>query len=918
LKLEVEPDRSDEAKTSISPMEETKIIAQIESLEEDKKRMEKEMVGIENRIRHLLSQNDEIEKQITEYDYKTKKVLEARQKKILWEKEKEAQMKELSEELNKRKKELLEKQVERERLGKIKKEQFESSHNKVIDGVKEEKVVKEKLKVKVVEYEKILVENKKLQGIIDLRINKKDSVVFDDKLKRERLEKLETEAKQREKMVTDLDKKLEQLKKIEQEMIIEKKASITQRGQIKTHFEDILSKKLDETEIKEILKKDSGKKPSVPKNKSLSSLLAAEKRSNSSSKNSPTKFKGGNLGNHTEERAKLKNESSDSRNHTLNKSLVQSTNKKSIGSNSKGNVANSGIKPRSVIKPRATEPKNIQNSSSGNKSKAETKKPVQTVSDKKKTPSVIGKVQARPIVGEKTIKEPRISQKETKKEPVKGIEKEKVSVIAKPQRPAPTQKKPNGPPVAVKETPKVAEKQGKEKNALTNKPQANPTKGSNAPIEQLKKIELTDQDKNDGTSNPNIAPFSAVEEPAQINMAATFNSEEEAIRLESDGEIDLQEDDMEETQPQTEVTDAAPSEINGKGPEGEDPVTNSEQTQGTPSVKPEEDAKEVKVSEEAKVESEENPELNQANPEEVPTEATDLKEEEGQREGQEPEDQNRDSPVDDQLEEKEDSLISEIPKAQEISTFDIEDAEGLKTSASENVLTEPETIPEPETAPEHEQSEEQPVEEQVEAEVEEGNAQEPTQEEEVQEEVADEEQGKEEHEESAPEVEQEEAQPEETEEEIQLEETDGNEEQIEPTSEPTEPQAETEAVEEAQAEEEPAEAEPEEGEAIEPEQQPEEEQEQETAEVEGEPEAEAEVELPEDEEIELEDDNVEHVEDQEPEAQAEVAEEEVDKPEETQEEDLVLEEDETPPVNEQEANPEEQSDPANPEETKPL
>lgn len=228
-------------------------ISKLEELADDKKKLEKEMTAVENRIRHLQAENDEMEKEIASYDLKTRKVLEARQKKLEWEKQKQKEIAE-AQEINKlRRIELVEASKLRDQVISQRREVQSKNTSKLMEDIQADREVRDKLKEKVSEYEKILAEHRKLRTLKETKEHKHD-FGFDDRSKKKELKvKLEQKVKDEAQRLTEIDKRLERLKVLEQQMLEERKQTMTQKGILKSQFQDILNRKLDEKEIKDIL-----------------------------------------------------------------------------------------------------------------------------------------------------------------------------------------------------------------------------------------------------------------------------------------------------------------------------------------------------------------------------------------------------------------------------------------------------------------------------------------------------------------------------------------------------------------------------------------------------------------------------------------------------------------------------------------
>lgn len=279
----------------------------VNTLGDEKKKLERELRAVENRIKHILAEHEEIESEMAGYESKAKRILEARSKKLEWEKQKEQELK-LAEQMAKEKREeLAKKAIERDQLINQRREIHTRQQEKVHSDIKEEKKVAGSLREKILEYEKVLKEHKKLQSLSFVHPSKVDQLHRIKNEKKQKKDYLMSKAKLETQAVSDLDKKLEKLKQLEQRMLEEKKISLTQKGIMKSHLQDIMNKKIQENEISELLssKDRQLKSPGGIKRKSLTRILQGDeldKAPRTKSPGLPTKFVGGNIGSYTEMR----------------------------------------------------------------------------------------------------------------------------------------------------------------------------------------------------------------------------------------------------------------------------------------------------------------------------------------------------------------------------------------------------------------------------------------------------------------------------------------------------------------------------------------------------------------------------------------------------------------------------------------
>jgi hypothetical protein len=303
LKQEAERVEND-PQLDLHPVGEDKVIATLENLGEDKKRLEKELIAMENRIKHIIAENDEIETEMVGYDLKTRKVLEARQKKLQWEKQMLEEQKVVEEEKLRKKIELENMAKKRDREIEERKEGYYQKIEQSMQKVTEEKKIQEQLKSKLEEFEHIMMENRKLQIQIDSKTNRNDHLYNEHLKKLEKKEKLLVKVKEENLKVDGLSDKIDKLKKIEAKMLEDRKASMCQKGVLKSQFQDILYKKLEEKEISELLAKEKfNPKTGLPRNSSLNAMIQElEDKKKPVTPGASTKFVGGNIGSHTQRR----------------------------------------------------------------------------------------------------------------------------------------------------------------------------------------------------------------------------------------------------------------------------------------------------------------------------------------------------------------------------------------------------------------------------------------------------------------------------------------------------------------------------------------------------------------------------------------------------------------------------------------
>lgn len=262
----------------------------LEELAEDKKRLEKEMTAVENRIRHLQAENDDMGKEIASYDLKTRKVLEARQKKLDWEKQKQKEIAEAQQTNKLRRIELVEAAKLRDQVISQRREVQGKNSSKLMEDIQADRDIRDKLKEKVAQYEKILAEHRKLKTLKETKEHKHE-YGFDDRSRKKELKvKLEQKVKEEAQRLTEIDKRLDKLKVLEQQMLEERKQTMTQKGVLKSQFQDILNRKLDEKEIKDILGREKIARSPLGRSGSMTRLFEVPEEK-TSPKAPPTKSK---------------------------------------------------------------------------------------------------------------------------------------------------------------------------------------------------------------------------------------------------------------------------------------------------------------------------------------------------------------------------------------------------------------------------------------------------------------------------------------------------------------------------------------------------------------------------------------------------------------------------------------------------
>lgn len=295
-----------EEKTS-EEFEEEVAQEKVETLGDEKKKLERELRAVENRIKHILAEHEEIESEMAGYESKAKRILEARSKKIEWERQKERELQLAEEMARKKREELAKKAEERDQLISQRREINSRQQEQAQQDVKAEKKVAEALREKISEYEKVVKEHKKLMSLNIVHPSKVDQLHRIKTEKRQKKDYLVSKAKLESQAVSELDKKLEKLRQVEQRMLEEKKVSLTQKGLLKSHLQDIMNKKIQENEISELLmsRDRQVKSPGGIRRKSLTRILQGEdidKEPRTKSPGLPTKFVGGNIGSYTEMR----------------------------------------------------------------------------------------------------------------------------------------------------------------------------------------------------------------------------------------------------------------------------------------------------------------------------------------------------------------------------------------------------------------------------------------------------------------------------------------------------------------------------------------------------------------------------------------------------------------------------------------
>lgn len=256
-----------------SPVSTDTEIAKLEHLGEDKKKLEKEMQAVENRIRHLQAENDDMEKEISTYDLKTRKVLEARQKKLDWEKQKRVEIMNAQEVNKQRRIELVEASKLRDQVISQRREGQGKATSKLMEEIQADRDVRDKLKEKVAEYERAFAEHRKLKALKDSKEHRNDHTYENITKKKEEKTKLEQKVRDEAQRLSEIDRRLERLKVLEQQMLEEKKQTMTQKGLLKSQFQDILNRKLDEKEIKDILAREKVARSPLGRSGSMTRLF---------------------------------------------------------------------------------------------------------------------------------------------------------------------------------------------------------------------------------------------------------------------------------------------------------------------------------------------------------------------------------------------------------------------------------------------------------------------------------------------------------------------------------------------------------------------------------------------------------------------------------------------------------------------
>lgn len=281
--------------------------AKLETLGEEKKNLEKELAAVQNRIKHIMAESSGIANEISSYDQKTKKILEARAKKLQWEKDRQKELEAAQKQNETKRQELVKKAELRNQITSQKRDQHYKEQENRLKELKDDKQVNEILKAKVTEYEKMLIENKRLQMMATTAPVKTDKVA----IKQQKKEKIETEVAVKTTQIQELDKKLENLKKLEQKMLEDKMATMARKGALEGQFQDIQNRKLEEGEIQELLQ-NREKNIKVPhsQRKVMDKILEVVNEENKAlrarSPGAPTKFVGGNIGNNTELRKQVR------------------------------------------------------------------------------------------------------------------------------------------------------------------------------------------------------------------------------------------------------------------------------------------------------------------------------------------------------------------------------------------------------------------------------------------------------------------------------------------------------------------------------------------------------------------------------------------------------------------------------------
>lgn len=277
LKSEIETlqseDQNKPTRAPKQPINEAKYISKMQTLADEKKVLEKEMQLIENRIKHILAQNESMESEIQSYDVKARKVLEVKQKKIEWEKQlamgKEAQKKQLTE----RRHELLVKDKQRqEDIGQrtSQKSTIESARSKALA---KEREMQDSIRHKIAELDRVMFEQKQLQIEKMSKTHQTDQSHVEYLKKKERCDVLVEKTSEEDQRVAEMKSKLEQMKVLEQQMMESKKNTQTMKNNLKSRFQDILNGKMKEEEISRLLAEQQYNKSGVQRNSSYQKMM---------------------------------------------------------------------------------------------------------------------------------------------------------------------------------------------------------------------------------------------------------------------------------------------------------------------------------------------------------------------------------------------------------------------------------------------------------------------------------------------------------------------------------------------------------------------------------------------------------------------------------------------------------------------
>lgn len=304
--IEVREER-EQAEKSKQQDNQKKISQQLDSLGEEKQELEKELIAIENRVKFLVTENEEFTTELVSCDQKIKKIMEARQKKIEWERKKKAGLLERAEE-NGKKREQLRKQEEDRSSKAADRDDPDASRQQSCAG--EDPALEEQLREKLKQYQEVLAEQKQLEKKMyqPFKVDVLASKRFEQ---REREAKLESKQKEEETRVLTLKSKLERLKQFEQEIVQQKNATQAQAQDLKELYQEIQNRKLHETEIKDFLEKHRGFRSPQSTKQTLTSILAPnllpQRAAKARSPGSKVTFAESNMGTYTELRKKMKN-----------------------------------------------------------------------------------------------------------------------------------------------------------------------------------------------------------------------------------------------------------------------------------------------------------------------------------------------------------------------------------------------------------------------------------------------------------------------------------------------------------------------------------------------------------------------------------------------------------------------------------